>query len=127
MVDLLTGTSEETAICWWLASQGFIWPEITEMSDEEYASYDYDGSGDSGRMIMSFLVRAKKADVSGWTKLSDGEKDYFRKKALDPYERTASRKRAAFIRENYEPVQKLIKCRGRKDHYRTVWRKKRVN
>lgn len=121
MVDLLTGTSEETAICWWLASQGFIWPEITEMSDKEYASYDYDGSGDCGKIIMNFLVSAKKADIRGWHRLPEDRKDYFRKKALDPYEKSVP-----MNQKGYEPVQKLIVCKGRKNHYRTVWRKKRI-
>lgn len=79
MKNILTGMSEATAICWWLASdQNMIWPEITTMSDEEFKSYDINGTGDTGEIILTYLVRVKGAKIYGWSKLSEEEKDRYR-------------------------------------------------
>jgi len=76
---VLTGTSEETAICWWLAAcKNMIWPEVASLSEDEIDLYDLDGDGDDGKIVLNYLKIVKGAKIDDWHKLSEDEKEEYR-------------------------------------------------
>jgi len=129
---VLTGTSEETAICWWLAStQNMIWPEINEMTDEEFNSYDSDGDGDQGKTVLNYLIKMKNAKILGWFDLDESTKDEFRSHARRDrkrrYKIIGDKKchyKIRTVKNGWRRKKIFINSRKKKSHYRMVWVKK---